>query len=375
VFLIDTLDNPGLPGPEGSGPLDAFLKMVAPNTVVLAGQPSAEYWVDAHNTITLLRLQPLGADQLALFFGESYERALDLCRQDERFLGSPLRAHMVKTLLESRESRTFQSTWDLYARFVKHIVREHRADRQEPDHRQWWVDVTHDLGLLSYLTLDQPTQESESIPSHVVAAVGKDLHKTIDALAATGLGDLQDGGPTAVGPSFSFQHRTLLDFFAALWVAGNQGLVDPVIREWWNPKWHHVLHFLVGAKGSSIIEAIYPDECREDPIHSRLLLAADCARETRLSGGLEARLVSDLARLLSHPLYGRPAVRALVSMGSGAAQEVIWSIIQGSTDRSDIYDTEDEDLLPLYSGERMDWLFDHWDRTESPPRLWMVAMS
>jgi len=331
LLLIDAMDHLDTAG-RGCGTLaSAVIDAAGSCPVLMAGRPTAADQVTYGKRLTPLRLQSFSVDAMGDYFGESwYQRARNLTGMDQDLLRVPLLAYMIRTLIEKGDDRGVECRWDLYDRFLTHILDKHPSNRRQLRHVQWAHDVRNALGRIAYAAIDQSPPIWSIIPSdfvirHLITHFrgAKADGDEIDELPACGLVELLPERPHA-SPGLGFVHQSFQEYLAAVWANQNKDRIDHILDEYWNPKWHEVLRFLVGKQGSDLIHRIFPSPQEDNAIHSRLFLASDLAHETSLTAALENRLLESLGGLSSGPPFRTRAIESLIHINTTRSLQSAW---------------------------------------------------
>jgi predicted NACHT family NTPase len=139
-----------------------------------------------------------------------------------------------------------------------------------------------------------------------------------DELATFGLVNLvlESGG------SFLFfTHQSFQEYLAAKYASKDDKLMQKVIDEMWDPKWHEVIKFLAGFRGEGIVLKVYQ---RDNVIHAGLFLATECAGEVRsVDKALTKILQEKIKPLLFEIAYGYDARFALKNLGDKVDAEMV----------------------------------------------------
>ncbi len=328
VFLIDGMDQLGKRGMNCSELVTQVISMSKGNTVIMTGRPSAARWVEDRSDLVFLRLEPFDKAAREKFFGDTYGRALELCRSDMGFLSVPMQAYLVRTIIQAGADENIQCRWDLYSKFLEYVLYKHSSNIQKVGHDQWAQDIQAALGAVSYEAIDQDEAVWTIIPLGIISTtldnIGISQRMIIDDLPSVGVGDLLDVSDSTDGPSLVFTHQSFQEFLAADWASRDETRITHILEECWNSKWKETIRFLAGRnEGHSVVDALIHSH-RDNIIHSRLFFAAQCARETgKEADDLKAELTERLLPLLDTSMR-RPAVRSLLWLGSPASLSRAW---------------------------------------------------
>ena len=327
LFLIDRMD-----GLAGLAP--AIMEAVQSkrtarsNPVLMAGRPTTACMVNYGSRLKPLCLEAFDRPACETFFGEElYSRAIGMCKGKEAILETPMHASMVRSLLTSGEETTIHSLWDLYSKFVANVPSIQPQDRNPkvPDEPiQRIFEGRTALGCIAYEAMTQSPPLLQDIPVEFAAPL-LPHGVSVDSLARTGLADVHGPPLNRNAWVLVFSHQSFQEFFAAQWASKDEPRVNNIIREYWNPDWESVLRFLVGANRFDVLERIYPSDEVDNPIHSRLFLAAKIAGDTELSSELEDRLIDGLSSLAGVEPFRCYAIRGLIQMDTKRSHAIAWS--------------------------------------------------
>lgn len=376
ALLVDGLDNLGLPGMNCSEICGQILSVFGSSLVIMAGRPSAARWVQAKVPVQLLRLQAFGDKACREFFGNHYSRAHALCHGDMTPLRTPMLAYIVRALVRTRKDGRLKSLWDLYWRFLRHVLYEQDSNIQTRHHDQWAWRVRNALGAASYRAICQHPPAWNSISLTVLEGLPKDCRMPFDEIPSAGLADLLEIESTDLGPHLVFSHQSFQEFFAAYWASLDDGRVEHILSQSWDPRWQETLKFLAGAPGGkSAVGAIYPNDCTDNAIHSRLFLAGECATGASVQKCAGTRLVERLSQLVKNPFWRNRAMDILARMRSPEANDVVWRQFEKAVvdDNISVADTPAFLIGPLYTSDRLAWLLSQTRRKATPAALFGLA--
>ncbi|MCX5674655.1 MAG: ATP-binding protein [Planctomycetota bacterium] len=329
VLIVDALDNLGEIGLNCSKIVTEVISPLVGCPVLMAGRPSAARWVEDRCDVVLLKLEQFDDPACRMFFGESYERAREICQHSWDLVRTPMLAYMVRFLIRIGQDKGITCRWKLYSRFVHHMLFEHPSNRQRTGHDDWANDVLDSLAMVSYYAIDRQEPSLVVIPSAVVREIADDrrLALNLDLLGSAGLADVVDVSRDPHGPDVVFTHQSFQEYLAAEWASRSEERTSHVIDEYWNPKWRDVIKFLAGKDREKIVRRIYPSPESDNPIHSRLFLAAECAGETSISINLENALVTEACHLSADQVFQDQALKALMDMNTPRSHEAAWNTL------------------------------------------------
>lgn len=327
LFLVDQMDGLQALVP---GIIDAAESKLTGrhSPVLMAGGPTTAHEVGYGHLIMPLALEPFDTPALEAFFGrELHSRAIEMCKGKESILETPMHARLVKSLLTSGGTATVRSLWDLYSMFVNNIPGIQPQNRdpkilEEPIQRT--IEARRALGRIAY----EAMTESDRVPQDISVDFAERRlpdDVSIDSIWRTGLAGVAGTSRKRNGRALVFSHQSFLEFFAAEWASEDEARVNHIVHEYWNPKWKAVMTFLAAVAEADMVKRIYPSDEVDNPIHSRLLLAAELSGETDLESDLEDRLVGALDLLLTVPPFRIPAMRAQVQMRTDRSHDHVWA--------------------------------------------------
>lgn len=359
IFLIDAMDSLEIPGQNCSELVDQILVMVGNNPVIMTGRPSAREYIEHNTNITLLQLEKVAPKALKKFLGAYQHKVLKLCKEDKSLLTTPMFAYMAKKLVQEGNDQYIQSRWDLYLRYVKYVFGTHPPNRKTINHTQWRLDVQKALSIIAYHSIDRKKPKWENISSDILEELSESIPISIDLVSSSGIAEVLQINED---PNLVFSHRSFHEYFAARWADMCPARTQHVLDGYWDPKWREIVKFLVGKNGQSILEAIYPEGCEDDSIHSRLFLAAECMTQMNVNSDVKARIVDDLSRLADSHFFRYEALIHLIRLGDAFAHEAAWNIVCKTYEvaGAGINRIDLTDLKPLYNKERLEWVLDRW---------------
>lgn len=326
VFLIDGMDNVENPQDHCSSLVAELRRIVKSNALLLAGRPTIAYPVLKDEALTVFELERFHRTHQKKYFRDDYTMALAITRNKIELLAIPMCARIIKKLIQNNQQQEVKSYWDLYYEYVGHLLKEHPTNQKKIS-IQDRENIIDSLGAIAYESLKRNPPNWTHIKAAILSEIRMSYNLDLDILLKPGWADIYDNNPGMDGPSIIFAHQSLQEFFAAHWASRSDDRIKHIINEYWNPKWREVIKFLAGKKKEPIILKIFPKGDKDDPIHSRLLLAAHCAGETVISKQCEERLIRSLEPLLGSQQFCWQALEALCEMRTDKAHEIAWSRI------------------------------------------------
>jgi len=357
VLLVDALDNLGEIGMNCSELVEEITSSSVGCPVVMAGRPSAARWVEDRHGIVLLRLEQFDDLACRTFFGDSYGRAKEICRDSWELMGTPMLAYMVRKLIRIGEDKDIRNRCGLYERFVHHVLYDHPANWHLEDHDEWAHDVFDGLAMVSYRAIDRQVHLLEVIPSAVVRKIVGRKRKNLGLglLRSAGLADVLAISRNPRGPALVFTHKSFQEYLAAEWASESEEQKSHVIDEYWNPKWKEVIKFLAGKagkEGEELIRRLYPGPEHDNVIHSRLFFAAECVGEMGIETHVSDKVISHLSKLTDCSPFESDAASALVLTGVPSALDRAWQCLQATRNVG----LPDHLLQRLFAPDRLAWV-------------------
>ena len=315
VFLFDGLDQ--ISSGEYLNLVKKIFEIAFSNLVLISSRPSAVLAMETDPKINFLRLKPFSVEAQKDYFGKSYEEARRLSALACDLTCIPMLAYMVRILIEEGKTKGVFTRTDIYKRFLNHIIYEHDPNMAiSVEKFQFAHNVKETLKRLSFEALALKEPEIQKIPIKLVNQYKTDSSMKIEDLLRFGLVNiiLEKGDITQ--PYLFFTHQSLQEFLAAQYANEHEHAFKKIIAEIWAPKWKEVIKFLAGLRGEEIIREIYPDPERDNVIHSRLFLAAECTLEIKkISQELREKLENGLRKLMKIIPFEVNATKALEQLG------------------------------------------------------------
>jgi len=315
IFLFDGLDQ--ISSGKYLDLTKRIFKIASFQKVVISSRPSAVVPMETEPNITFLRLKPFSLEAQKEYFGEHYEEASRLSALAPDLSCIPMLAYMVRMLIRENRAQGVLTRTDIYKRFVDHVIYHHDPNRPiSTQEHQLTYDIKETLKCLSFraLALEEPQIQKISIALYNQCKTNPSL--SVDDLSRFGLVNLILETGDITRPYLFFTHQSFQEFLAALYLHGQQSLIQSVINQMWHPKWIPVIKFLTGLMGEEIINRMYPGPEADCVIHAKLFLASECADELReISNGLRKKIVNNLKNLLRITPFETQAIYALGKIG------------------------------------------------------------
>jgi HEAT repeat protein len=314
VFLCDGLDQ--IKSYEYIKLTKKIFDMSRTNPVLISSRPTAVRAFETSPEITFLRLQAFSNEKQKEYFGsDDYEEARRISGLAPDLTRIPMLAYMVKVLIEKNKTGVVYTRTDVYERFINHII--YHQDSNIPISSQWdqlTKNTEKTLKCLAFKALDLKEPEIQKISDKLYDKINSAL--PLDDLPSFGLVNLIMERGDITKKYIYFTHQSFQEFLAAQYTNDNEGLIEKVLKEKWNPKWREVIKFLTGLRGEEIIEKIYPGSEEDNVIYSRLFLVAECIPEiNRISERLKNAIADELWKLVYLKPFKSTAIKALGKLG------------------------------------------------------------
>lgn len=322
ILLVDGLDQIEGSGTDKRNVFEWLLRLFNQNLVV-SSRPFAVISQEQNPKVTFLRLKPFSIEAQMDYFGKLYDRASQICCSCRELLGIPMLAYMVRMLIEKKQDENIRNRSDIYKRFLDYVLKPetgYRHDRLQSD-----VDISHDvrqaLGEISYEALCNEEPHIQKIPLNICRPYVKNHGTTTVQLLQHGLPTLIADRSQGLDEFLYFTHQSFQEYLAAEWAAINKERVDLMLNEMWNPKWKEVIKFLSGILKEDFVDKIYPTQCKDNCIHSRLFLAAECCGEVGITTPTEIRVYDKLSGLIVSSPFEQNVFDALSKLNTSEAIE------------------------------------------------------
>jgi hypothetical protein len=219
-------------------------------------------------------------------------------------------AYMVRTLIEKGRDRNIKNRAALYKNFIGYILGGYEHEKAKLSRHQ--AAATRSiLGQISYDALAAKDHMIQKIPADFCWERMKGSGVRLDDLPKYGLVNLIVERSGGNGDFLYFTHQSFQEFLAAKWAARSRDKVSHILDEIWNPKWREVIKFLAGLLGEKFVKQIYSRGCKDNCLHSRLFLAAECCKELGKEIQIEKRLFVELTKLTQVSPFEKDAIIAI----------------------------------------------------------------
>ncbi len=336
VLLVDGLDQ--IRGGEYQELVeDTILKLMGGN-VIIASRPSAVINLEDSIKFTLLRVEPFDIKAQKQYFREHYERAYELCGNNPDLISIPMLAYMLRTLIEEKEDKNIKNRAQLYKKFIDFVLirYKHGKARLKPDLR---TQLRQSLTSLSWHALAEEKPFIQKVPlkfCYDKSCLPNDPKgRKAECLTKSGLVNLiiEQSGENKDYDYLYFTHQSFQEYLVAEYIAQNNGRIQQVLDEKWNPKWKEVIKFLAGFKGEEFIRRIYSPGCQDNCIHSRLFLAAECSAELAKPAEVEETVFSTLFELIAMPPFEEDAIIAMSLLNIKGPVDFLFSLAMEKDER------------------------------------------
>lgn len=327
-LLVDGLDQiKG--GADEYEPLALKIIEVMRANVIIASRPSAVTALENRHDIAFLRLRPFSRGIQKLLFGEHYERARELSVNAPDLIAIPMLAYMVRTLIEEKKDKNIKNHAELYKGFIDYILEKYRhGGAKLPLGLRNEIRVN--LQKISYDSLNAKEKYIQRIPLEYYnrKLLQQKLTMKADELTKSGLVNLI----IESGDCLYFTHQSFQEYLAAEWAAKSEKRIQKVLNEMSNPELKEQIKFLAGKLGEDFIRKIYSPGCKDNCIHSRLFLAAECCGELGLMCELERPTFDRLKDLVYESPFEDDAIFALSRLNDAEATDFLVSLAAGTAE-------------------------------------------
>jgi hypothetical protein len=348
-LLVDGLDQIKGAGTDYGDLLDKLLLL---GNVIVASRPFAVISHEETADVKFLRLKPFDTKAQKQFFGKHYNRACDVCESRRELMGIPMLAFMVRTLIEKKQDKDIRTRTDIYGHFINHILYTDIGYKHDKLRSDTDVDTRVRLTLaeISYEALAKG--HIQKIPVEFCEKY-TDNHKTsIERLLKHGLVKLIVDQSQRFAKFIYFTHQSFQEYLAAEWASRSEELLSRILNEMWNPKWKEVIKFLAGLKGEPFVERIYSPGCKDNCIHSRLFLAAECCGEISTICDLEERIFDDIRNLVSDEAFRNKCFTALSNLKLNMAIDFLITSLVGDASDDERCDIDENPFPDIYLNKK-----------------------
>jgi hypothetical protein len=300
ILFVDGLDQIKGAGTDYSNLLHNLLGVFKKN-LVITSRPFAVISQEEKDNLKFLRLKPFGKVTQEKYFGEHYNRACEICNSCRELMAIPMLAYMVRCLIEEKRDKHVNNRADLYEEFVNYILMPTMGRGYEHDKIRSNLDietgVRQSLSEISYEALVRKNPHTQKIPLSFCEKYTTKHNTTIENILKHGFVNLIVDKTEKVDCLY-FSHQSFQEYLAAEWASQNEVHISNILEKMWNLKLEEVIKFLAGIAGEDFVKRIYSKECRDNCIHSRLLLAAKCCGELGSPAAIEKFILSKLEEML-----------------------------------------------------------------------------
>lgn len=329
ILLVDGLDQIRGGGGEYQELVEDTILELMDNNVIIASRPSAVINLENKKKFVFLRLKPFDTKTQKLYFGEDYKRARELSVNATDLVAIPMLAYMVRTLIEKKEDKDIRNRAGLYERFIDYILKEYRHGRAELS-LGLRTKIRQNLSRISYEALTEEAPFIQKIPLEYCLEQPGRLTMEPEELTKAGLVNLILESSERGNDVLYFTHQSFQEYLAAEWAMKSKERIQNILSEMWNPKWKEVIKFLAGILGEDFIRRLYSLGCKDNCIHSRLFLAAECCGEFYQAFGLEKAIFNQLRGLVSEPTFKQVAIVSVSRLNSLEAVDFLLAIAMDS---------------------------------------------
>ncbi len=322
-FLFDGLDQ--IKGNDYNNLVSTIFKIISNNHVIISSRPSSVITFETESSLPFLRLKPFSEADEKLYFGDDYERARIISRFAPDLTRIPMLAYMVKTLIREGKATDITNRADIYRRFMDYIIYHHDSNIPYSQQRfQQTYKIKEALKRISFDALNLKEPQIQKISISIYSSIEREFGIPVDELPRFGLVNLILERGDLTQPYLFYTHQSFQEFLAAQYIDDNEELLEMVIGEMWSPKWKEVIKFLAGIRGQEIVEMIYSDSKKDNVIHARLFLAAECLAEVRdVRRELKEEINSKVKGLMGIEPFRIDAISALQYLGDIASLKLL----------------------------------------------------
>lgn len=327
-LFVDGLDQIEGAGTDYSDLLDKLLRIFGKN-LVIASRPFAVISQDQNSKVNFLRLKPFARKAQQKYFGRHYSRAFEICDSCRELMAIPMLAYMVRHLIENKQDENIKTRTDVYKQFTDYILTTDEGYKHEKIRSTVDVDtqVRQMLAEISYHALANDVPHIQKIPVSFSERYAIRHKTTVERLLKHGLVKLIVDRSLGIDKFLYFSHQSFQEYLAAEWAEQNHEFTKRILDEMWNPKWKEVIKFLTGLSKEDFVKKIYSPGCKDNCIHSRLFLAAECCSESSETSPSEELIISELQKLLWIDLFCEKSLLMMSKLKSAHAVDYLLTLI------------------------------------------------
>jgi HEAT repeat protein len=361
ILLVDGLDQIRGGGNEYERLSNHILDDLAKNNLIITSRPSAVINLEHEQKFTFLRLKPFNADAQEKYFGEHYKRASELSVNAPDLVAIPMLAYMVRSLIEEKRDKHINTRTQLYGEFINYILTKYKygQSRLAPDAR---TQIRQSLRKISYDALANKEPHIQKIPLMFCYEEGRlpdePTGRKGEFLTKSGLVNLILERSVGGDEDFLlFTHQSFQEYLAAEYAHRNKKLMKQILVEIWDPKWKEVIKFLAGLEQEHFVKKIYWPECKDNCIHSRLFLAAECSGELRKITQTHEQLLRQLTALIAAPAFHKSAIFAIGQLNSSKAVDLLVDVFSNSSKYCPASTKDQVEVLAAIAIRDQDWKY------------------
>lgn len=285
VFLIDGLDQVR----DSQASYRQLLKKIfefKSEGIIVSSRPFAVIDYEGDRDIQFLRLGGFSSEDQGRYFGNHFEQAKNICNTCPQMLSIPMLAHMVRVVIEENEDNNIKNRTGLYQSFIRHILSNHTNLNAGKV-----AKIRRALGKISFMAIAEE-KLFQRIPLSYVAECLDQENIEIDELLQSGLTHAVCDKTEGVNECLYFTHQSFQEYLAAEYVNRNNDHYERVLKDKWAPHWKEVIKFLTGIRGEGVIRKMLSEP--DNPIRSKLFLAAELVPETEVSAKVTQEIAQDI---------------------------------------------------------------------------------
>lgn len=298
--------------------------------LIIASRPSAVAGFEEEKIATFLRLKPFDTAMQMKYFSEGFSCARRICKNDHQLLSIPISAFMLRDLIENKHTREVNGRADLYRQFIDRIFFSYKYKSKELS-EQLRDELNQLLKIIAYDSMVDGTIGHHRISFKFCRERISSLRLKvqIDDLPKCGFVTFARDASGDSRKYLCFTSQSYREYLAAEWITESEERINRLAENYWNPKWHEVIKFVAGLMGEDFVRKIYLGPYRDNVLQARLLMAAECAGETRLDPDFEFFLICQLKNLSRGYLFETDVFNALFQMRTKRSKSLVWPITEG----------------------------------------------